>query len=210
MKQCNSCKKTFPDEAFARGAAKCRDCKKAYMKEWRQQRSEHLKAYNRAYKDEHRESLKRYRAEYQKRRGAQLNKAWGQRNQARRNEAARRRTHANPVRHREEARRRRAANLFRYRLYSRENGARRKASRANVTVQPVNYLAILERDGYICHICGQAVSPENVSFDHVIPISKGGSHSDNNIRIAHLSCNIRKGAKLWTVPSSQEASKQSQ
>jgi len=31
------------------------------------------------------------------------------------------------------------------------------------------------------------------SFDHIIPWSKGGRHTVDNLRIACLSCNIRRG-----------------
>lgn len=32
------------------------------------------------------------------------------------------------------------------------------------------------------------------TIDHIIPLSKGGLHSWNNIQLAHLSCNSSKGA----------------
>ena len=34
------------------------------------------------------------------------------------------------------------------------------------------------------------------SIDHVIPLSKGGTHSWDNVKLAHFSCNSAKGASL--------------
>jgi 5-methylcytosine-specific restriction endonuclease McrA len=83
-----------------------------------------------------------------------------------------------------------------------ENRARYKArKRANV-VERVDYAAVIERDGRMCHICGEAVDmslpkyhPMSRSFDHVIPLSKGGPHSMDNVKLSHFGCNSRKGAR---------------
>ena|SRR5438445_2833522 len=48
-------------------------------------------------------------------------------------------------------------------------------------------------DGYNCHICGGVVAPSDVHFDHVIPLSRSGPHSEDNIKVAHSVCNLRKG-----------------
>ncbi len=50
---------------------------------------------------------------------------------------------------------------------------------------------ILTRDNNICHICHKKVR-RDLSFDHLIPLSKGGDNSPNNIRVAHLKCNISR------------------
>jgi 5-methylcytosine-specific restriction endonuclease McrA len=33
-------------------------------------------------------------------------------------------------------------------------------------------------------------------LDHVIPLSKGGEHSYDNVQVTHPSCNRKKGAKV--------------
>ncbi len=45
----------------------------------------------------------------------------------------------------------------------------------------------------VCWICGQAGAD---SADHVIPVALGGSHALSNLKAAHLSCNLRRGAEL--------------
>ena len=60
----------------------------------------------------------------------------------------------------------------------------------------VDYHAILERDGYTCHICGDPVPPDDVEFDHVIPLDRGGPHTMANIRVSHATCNRHKHNKI--------------
>lgn len=78
-------------------------------------------------------------------------------------------------------------------INARANGARKKGV---ATVEPVDFAAILERDGHVCHICSREVEPSDIHFDHVIPLARGGAHSMENIRVAHSLCNLRKGTKM--------------
>lgn len=64
----------------------------------------------------------------------------------------------------------------------------------------VSLKRILIRDGQCCHLCGQLIeSLADLHFDHIIPLSKGGEHSENNIAASHAWCNMQKGVRL--VPS---------
>lgn len=54
-------------------------------------------------------------------------------------------------------------------------------------------VAVLERDGYQCVYCGVDGVP--LELDHVIPKSRGGDHSLENLVSACKSCNSSKGAK---------------
>ncbi len=56
--------------------------------------------------------------------------------------------------------------------------------------------AVIERDGYVCGLCGGAVEPGDVHVDHVIPWSRGGADHMGNLQVAHSACNIAKGAKI--------------
>ena len=60
----------------------------------------------------------------------------------------------------------------------------------------VDYAKILERDGMVCHLCGGKIrNRRDLDFDHVVPLSKGGPHSEENVRPSHRRCNRRKGSK---------------
>lgn len=62
------------------------------------------------------------------------------------------------------------------------------------------WLEILERFNRRCAHCG---SPENITQDHVIPISKGGTDYASNLQPLCGSCNSRKHDKLPTANSGQ-------
>lgn len=52
---------------------------------------------------------------------------------------------------------------------------------------------VIRRDGFVCHLCGGAVKRGDVHLDHVIPRSKGGPDTADNLKVAHSTCNLRKG-----------------
>ena len=69
---------------------------------------------------------------------------------------------------------------------------------------------LIKRDRSVCHICGEKCDREDYirtqegyfivgnnypSIDHVIPISKGGTHTWKNIKLAHHYCNTIKNDK---------------
>lgn len=51
-----------------------------------------------------------------------------------------------------------------------------------------------QRDGWSCHICGRKVKRKDASLDHLNPLSLGGSHTLDNVAIAHHLCNSVRGA----------------
>lgn len=55
---------------------------------------------------------------------------------------------------------------------------------------------IFERDGGVCHLCPLPVERRDATMDHVIPVTKGGPHTRANVKLAHRSCNTRKGNRL--------------
>ena len=53
--------------------------------------------------------------------------------------------------------------------------------------------AVWNRDGGKCCNCG---SKENLEFDHIIPVSKGGATTFQNLQLLCKPCNIRKSNKI--------------
>lgn len=58
----------------------------------------------------------------------------------------------------------------------------------------------------ICQICGKPIDATAIenghikrlypTIDHIIPLSKGGTHTWDNVRLAHMSCNAGKRDKI--------------
>ncbi len=57
-------------------------------------------------------------------------------------------------------------------------------------VPPVNRREVLRRDHHACQYCG---STRHLTLDHVLPVSKGGKHSWDNVVTACERCNQTKG-----------------
>jgi 5-methylcytosine-specific restriction endonuclease McrA len=49
-----------------------------------------------------------------------------------------------------------------------------------------------QRDGNNCWLCGKDVAVEQESLDHVVMVSKGGEHIADNVKLAHLGCNMKR------------------
>lgn len=82
--------------------------------------------------------------------------------------------------------------------------ARRRALKLkNGPVKEFDHLEIFERDSWICQLCQGLVNQElrfpdskAASLDHITPVSKGGTHTQDNVQLAHLYCNISKGNRV--------------
>ena len=60
-------------------------------------------------------------------------------------------------------------------------------------------LKVVRRDGQIRQRCHEPVPDDEVEFDHVIPFSKGGRSTAENLRLVHRDCNRRKSDSLREV-----------
>lgn len=79
-----------------------------------------------------------------------------------------------------------------------ETKIRRKHSR---TIPRNVMLKVVRRDGQICQECNKPVSDNKVEFDHIIPFSKGGRSTVENLRLVHKECNRKKKASLESLLS---------
>jgi 5-methylcytosine-specific restriction endonuclease McrA len=78
------------------------------------------------------------------------------------------------------------------------NGQKRSHRANKYRVMLVSML--YQRDGDLCELCGQRVSTEDASVDHIIQVSDGGPHEATNIRLTHLLCNIRRSRTVIDSP----------
>ena len=90
-------------------------------------------------------------------------------------------------------------------LVLRRESYRIKSARRQGITNPIRVSAdaLIERDGNLCHICLTGIdlslarnSRFGATIDHVIPVSKGGADTLDNMKLAHWICNIKKGNKL--------------
>lgn len=52
------------------------------------------------------------------------------------------------------------------------------------------------RDGFVCQYCGTRAPAHDLTFDHVIPRSRGGRTTWQNVVAACNRCNLLKGSRL--------------
>jgi 5-methylcytosine-specific restriction endonuclease McrA len=60
---------------------------------------------------------------------------------------------------------------------------------------PFSRANIYLRDRYQCQYCAQRFSASELTFDHVVPASKGGRKDWQNIVTCCIQCNRKKGGK---------------
>lgn len=83
--------------------------------------------------------------------------------------------------------------------YRRKNVVRRGAAVAGPAMS-IEQLG--KRDGWRCHLCPRRVNPAlrsphplSATFDHLIPVADGGTDAPENLRLAHRTCNTRRGTR---------------
>jgi hypothetical protein len=57
-------------------------------------------------------------------------------------------------------------------------------------------LKVIRRDDYTCQMCHQHVRDDEIELDHMIPISRGGPTTVDNLRLLCRACNRRKSNSL--------------
>jgi 5-methylcytosine-specific restriction endonuclease McrA len=59
-------------------------------------------------------------------------------------------------------------------------------------------IAVLDRDGWICFSCGRKLDNNNATIDHIVPVSRDLSLSEDshNMRAMCRSCNSSRGNRV--------------
>lgn len=91
---------------------------------------------------------------------------------------------------------------------TRKDSRRRRARKRKVIIELYTESQVLELYGTNCHLCNYSINltaPKRqgksegweygLHIDHIIPISKGGSDTLDNVRPAHALCNLKKGVR---------------
>lgn len=185
----------------------CKSCKKQYMKSWREQNHEHLlKSYKeyreanadkrRAYREANRERRLAYNAAYReanRERRLAYNAAYREVNRERvrlRNRIDRRERYAaNPEPYRQKAREWAKNNVEKVRALYHRRRARQKAG-GSFTV--AEWRALKKQYHYTCLCCHRQEPEIKLAIDHIVPLSRGGKNTIDNLQPLCSSCNSRK------------------
>lgn len=173
--------------------------------------SERRKQYSKDNKEKIAEYQKRYRKE-NKEKIADQTRQWHEENKERTIERMRRWREKNKEKVVEYGREWREQNKShisqKTKLWKRENKdkvyasiLKRRSNKNFVKFTPVQRTELLERDNWSCQCCGKKVHDDNKNdenkahIDHIIPISKGGDSTPENLRVLCRTCNLSKRNK---------------
>lgn len=195
MKQCSKCGKTKDRSEFPRRKSSrdglhgwCRPCYRAYytqaMRSWRSKNPQRALEANREWVKKNPEAA------------LAKDRRWKAANRDKMRAYAANRRKKDPVAVRAAYEKWRLENLDEERL----RVATRRALTADSPELREFIGALLTEP---CSYCG---STENITVDHVVPLSKGGKHEQANLAPACFSCNSSKGARTldeWPGPPSK-------
>lgn len=102
-------------------------------------------------------------------------------------------TKRNPEMSREQKLRWKNKNYEKYLQIKRDDQRRRKYRLKSGSITSEDWAAMLESCDYRCVFCG---SGEDITQDHIIPLSKGGQNIIENIQPLCRSCNSKKRDKI--------------
>ena len=187
--------------------------KRASQKAYRKAHSEKIKAYQKAYEDAHKEEIKARRKAYREANKIRISagaRAYNKANSERLNAQATAWQKANPEKVAKIKKAYRKANPEKVKAYNkaywkansdknRQRSHKHRALKHATQIEPISEKQVYLRDGWKCQICHKRVNkklkwphPMCASLDHIIPLSKGGTHTYANVQLAHFGCNMSK------------------
>jgi 5-methylcytosine-specific restriction endonuclease McrA len=169
MKVCPKCKVSRPLDRYYPSGGMCKDCRNAYYREYRSKNREEWNAYQREY---HR----RYDKENPEKR-----RSWQRRSNRKRWKSGK-------------SRKSLLAWLEKHPTYMKRFSVRRRSLLRGATgnVSAEDLRIITEECQWKCTYCKIPLTPKTATYDHVIPIARGGLHVKENLTLACHSCNSSK------------------
>jgi len=174
--QCKICDKEY------------RDAHKADSRAWRQSHAKDEADRAKRWQQNHIEELVTYRKEYRHNNKKQITIQKKQYSQTVAGKATNKRGHQ------------RYTQTIAGKAAHVKGSQRRRALEANVFREDFNPIDILKRDDYRCQMCGKKTRPDfkdphhslYPNVDHIVPLSKGGSHTKQNTQCLCHKCNTQK------------------
>lgn len=220
MKKCSKCGIEKSLEFFTKDKSnrtglrsECKDCRREYNKRYYQNNIENFQKHNSQYYQENRDTLliahrQNYQdnCEYYK----DQKKQYRLDNIEKIKESDKKYYENNKEKKKEYNRRYRQENKDKLNAQKRDyhqrnpqfvtnRRARRKEFMRDNVITKLEWLKIMESTNWTCTYCGVSLRSSKIrTIDHVIPLSKGGSHTVDNLVPACRSCNSKKSAKIMT------------
>lgn len=103
---------------------------------------------------------------------------------------------------------RRDSNPDTYYASRRARDSKRRALKRTTQVEAILPREVFERDGYICHLCGEPTNrlagnafkrqdPKAPELEHIVSLTDGGTHTWSNVACACRACNAAKGTRSF-------------
>ena len=219
IKKCSKCGELKPLSDFDRDKSKksgyksqCKLCiknnpeKQKYLKEYRDSHKDYFKEKHAEYRERNREKLKEKSREYYRANPEKVKKYY-----IVNRDRILKYSHDYKQSERGKATIKARQQTEKYKGYKTYDRMRRRNKCLNGD-KDITLEKLYERSGGICALCGELCDYENYeiengfiivgdtypSIDHIKPISKGGSHTWDNVQLAHKLCNCAKADKEAT------------
>lgn len=213
VKQCTKCGKAKPVEEFDKApryctgyVSQCKECRRAGSRDWKRRHKKQVREYHKQWCAEHPdyypEYERQYRTTHRKQKRAQ-DRQW----------YADHRTHilAYQKRYYAEHTQQIKEQVKRYQHTPKGKAVvvnvrhKRRIAKQDSDIT-AEWLAQLYGTQTVCAYCGAAFSDElPATLDHIMPLSKGGTHTKNNVVLCCRPCNNAKGNK-WVPTGTSDTS----
>jgi 5-methylcytosine-specific restriction endonuclease McrA len=184
-KVCSKCGETKDESEFTNGKHQCKECKRKYDVEYREKNKEKLKAQQKKYDEEHKEHRKGYIKNYCKLNREKITDYY--------------RTYRkiNPEKEKEAQRKYAKTENGKLKEARVKHNRRSNSNKSPCTLTTIQWEKILESQGNKCAICGNRFCKSRPpTKDHIVPLSKGGGFTFENVQALCRSCNSSKNARL--------------
>jgi len=190
-----TCPKCGSTERVKRGNSdRCAECNRHTVRAWKAKNKAKVEEYNKQWYSKNVDRInEKRRSRYPDiaESDREKSKAWSKKNPDKKAKSGEKWRANNPDKVRDRVRKWQANNPGKVRELHRRRRARIKG--ADGDISDFEWQNILEFYNHTCLCCG---ATEELTQDHVIPLSKGGSHSPDNIQPLCRTCNLRKHVKI--------------